>query len=515
MSGIGLAAILAKEGWKCLILERHYTPGGFTHVFKRRDYEWDVGIHYIGEVHRQQSVLRQMFDYVSNNNLKWEAMDDNYDRIYFGKESYDLVAGRENFIEKMVSYFPNERENIENYISLIKAGMHSAKNYFVEKALPPIVSKVMGNSLRKKAMEYNQQTTKQVLDAVTNNEKLKGVLTGQYGDYGLTPSQSSFMMHCGVVKHYLNGGAFPVGGSAAIFDTIEPVIEKAGGEVYTNAEVTEIVLEKNKAIGVKMEDGQILKAPKIISTAGAEVTFNQLLKNQSKLNNHKKATANVSASACHVCLYVGLNANQNTLQLPKTNYWIYPENGYDHDETLENFWKNPDKAPFPVVYISFPSAKDPTWEERYPGKSTIEIITISKWEWFKNWEHTKWHKRGEDYEDFKENISQRLLAYMYEYVPQTKPYLDVYELSTPLSTKHFVNYKKGEIYGLEHTPKRFKDSTLRAITPIKNFYLTGQDIVTAGIGGAFNASVITASAMLKKNMMKKILSAKKLENITA
>jgi all-trans-retinol 13,14-reductase len=36
-----------------LILERHYTAGGFTHTFTRPGYEWDVGLHYIGEVNRQ------------------------------------------------------------------------------------------------------------------------------------------------------------------------------------------------------------------------------------------------------------------------------------------------------------------------------------------------------------------------------------------------------------------------------------------------------------------------------
>ena len=62
MSGIALAAILAKEGKKCLILERHYEPGGFTHTFKRRNYEWDVGVHYVGQVHRSGSTLNTMFN---------------------------------------------------------------------------------------------------------------------------------------------------------------------------------------------------------------------------------------------------------------------------------------------------------------------------------------------------------------------------------------------------------------------------------------------------------------------
>ena len=53
-SGIGglcTAALLARiAGERVLVLERHYTAGGFTHAFRRHDFEWDVGVHYIGDV---------------------------------------------------------------------------------------------------------------------------------------------------------------------------------------------------------------------------------------------------------------------------------------------------------------------------------------------------------------------------------------------------------------------------------------------------------------------------------
>ena len=74
MGCLSAAAILAKEGKKVLILERHYTAGGFTHVFKRRGYEWDVGIHYIGEVQRKNSPIRILFDYITNSKLEWADM---------------------------------------------------------------------------------------------------------------------------------------------------------------------------------------------------------------------------------------------------------------------------------------------------------------------------------------------------------------------------------------------------------------------------------------------------------
>ena len=64
---------------------------------------------------------------------------------------------------------------------------------------------------------------------------LIAVVTGQFGDYGLPPAESSFAMHALVASHYLHGGFYPVGGSAVIAESIIPVIERAGGLVLTNA----------------------------------------------------------------------------------------------------------------------------------------------------------------------------------------------------------------------------------------------------------------------------------------
>src|SRR5690606_37168939 len=114
-------------------------------------------------------------------------------------------------------------------------------------------------------------------------------------------------------------------------------------------------------------------------------------------------------------------------------------------------------------------------------------------------------KRGEDYEAMNEKMSQQLLEQLYRFVPQVKGKIDHYELSSPLSTANFVNYEQREIYGLSHTPKRFQLAFLRPATPIKNLFLTGQDVTTCGIGGALWASVLTTSAILKKNMSAKLV----------
>src|SRR5580698_3391281 len=83
LGGLSTAAFLSKEGKKVLVLERHYTPGGFTHVFTRRGYEWDVGLHYVGEVHRPHTDVSRMFNYITDGSLKWAEMDEVYDKMFF------------------------------------------------------------------------------------------------------------------------------------------------------------------------------------------------------------------------------------------------------------------------------------------------------------------------------------------------------------------------------------------------------------------------------------------------
>ena len=136
-TGIGClcaGALLAKSGNKVLLLGRHYTAGGFTHVFKRKGFEWDVGIHYIGEVQRPNSILRKLFDYVSDNKLKWDDMGDVYDSIIIGKERFDFIKGVENFKSKMGEYFPNEIKAIEKYINLIFSVNKVSAKYYMENA---------------------------------------------------------------------------------------------------------------------------------------------------------------------------------------------------------------------------------------------------------------------------------------------------------------------------------------------------------------------------------------------
>jgi all-trans-retinol 13,14-reductase len=248
-----------------------------------------------------------------------------------------------------------------------------------------------------------------------------------------------------------------------------------------------------------MADGRELRARIVISDAGAHNTFARLL--PAGIASGLRVVEEIERiqpSMAHVCLYVGVKRDPGEQDFDATNRWIY--SGPDHDASLARFMADP-TAPFPVLFISFPSAKDPTFARRYPGRSTIEVVAPMPYEAFDLWSETRWKRRGEDYDEFKRNLAGRLRQELERHVPSVRGRIDYSELSTPLSTRHFANYQHGEIYGLSASPERFRARSLGARTGVRGLYLTGSDACAPGVSGALFGGVITASLILRRNLV--------------
>lgn len=500
-SGIGglTAALLlgTKLAKRTLVLERHYTAGGFTHTFRRPGYEWDVGVHYVGQV-SPRTAMGRMFAEVFGDAVAWEPMGDVYDTVVLGTRRYEYVAGRERWRERMLEYFPGERAAIDAYLGAVKAAVSASGMFWAEKAVPSPVAAVAGWAMRARFLKHARRTTREVLEALTRNQELIAVLTAQWGDYGLPPARSSFGMHAILTNHYLGGGFYPVGGARTMAAAVVPRIEGLGGAVLVDAEVTGLVLESGRVAGVRTRLGREFRAPIVISDAGLATSLRLLPEGAPGRAPLDRALGGLSVSAAHVCLYVGLQHTDEQLGLGRSNLWVYP--GPDFEGALRRFEADPG-AEIPLAYISFPSAKDPSFASRFPGRSTIEVLTLGPYRWFERWADVPWRRRGDDYESLKARLRDRLLEVLYREVPGVRGKVDVAEVSTPLSTRHFTNYARGEIYGLAHDPARFAERALAPRTPVPGLWLTGQDVCTCGIGGALAGGYLTASCVAGRPLL--------------
>ena len=502
MGGLTTAALLSELGWKVCVLEQHYTAGGFTHSYERGGYEWDVGVHYIGEV-GAATRTRKMFDFLSDGKLKWAPMDAEYDRFYVGDKVFNAIAGKQEFRDNLVRQFPGEAAAIDAYLKLLERSGAALSAFGMSRGMPTLLRWVAKPWLAWKLRGPFRRLTWDVLSELTSDRDLIATLCGQWGDMGMPPKRSPFMAHAMIARHYLYGGYYPVGGSWRIAETIIPKIQASGGEVFTYAKVKTILVENGKVTGVEMQDGHRIECGCVISSAGVDNTFNHLVPGDVvEQTGYRRHMGNVQPSVAHLGVYIGLQGTAEELGLPRTNFWVYPSN--DYEAALDRFLEDKD-AEFPIVYISFPSAKDPDYENRHPGTSTIEIVAPAPYEWFEKWHDATWGKRGDDYDAFKEALGERLLEHVYAKLPQLRGKVDYYEVSTPLSTNWFGGYQRGELYGLAHTQERLSQDWLRPQTKIPGLWLTGQDVLTCGVTGAMMAGLITTMSMVGARKMSPVL----------
>jgi len=492
IGGLTTAALLAELGWRVAVLEQHYTAGGATHSYERAGYEWDVGVHYLGDMGARTTV-RRLMDFLTQGQLDWAPMDPHYDRFFIGDRVYDAVAGRAAFRDNLVAHFPREAQAIDRYLQLLGEVSRGMRTFTLDRTLPPWAAAVAGPLLRRRLPRSFDRTTWEVLSELTDDPELIAVLTGQWGDLGLPPKRSSFVIQALIAKHYLHGGYYPVGGAWRIADTILPRIRATGGEVFTYARVEQVLVQDGRTRGVRMADGTEIAASCVISDAGAINTFARLLPAAvAEQHGYERLIGGVKPSIGHLGVYIGLQGTAEEFGLPRTNYWIYP--GNDYDAALDRFIADP-TGPFPAVYISFPSAKDPDFARRHPGKATIEIVAPAPYEIFAPWADRTWGQRGEDYEALKQGYGERLLEHLYGKVPQVRGRIDYWGVSTPLSMKWFCGWERGELYGLDHDPSRMRQRWLRPRTKVPGLWLTGQDIMSCGVSGAMMGGLAAATAI--------------------
>ncbi|MFM1992016.1 MAG: hypothetical protein RJA99_4973 [Pseudomonadota bacterium] len=512
IGGLTAAGLLsAVAGRKVLVLERHTEPGGLTHVFRRDGAAWDVGVHYVGEL-EPGSPGRAYFDFLSGGRLHWNRMTDAFERFVLPDLDFSVPSDPVAYERALVDAFPEEAAAIRRYFADVRRAAKWAMLGFVRAMVPRPVEPLL-RVVQRLTSGLGTRTTADYLQARFRSPRLRALLASQWGDYGLPPSRSAFAIHAQIVRHYLHGAWFPEGGAGRIARSFEPGIERTGGAIRVAQEVTRILVEGGRAVGVEVVDrrGAIpctrtYRAPVVISNAGVPITFERLLPTDGEIGARtaplRALAKRLAASGLSaVTLYLRLKADAGSIGVKGENVWI--STTLEHDDVAAQTRGVLDGEPR-AVFVSFPSIK--AGDARF---HTAEIIAFVDDAPFAAWTDRPHGNRGADYSALKRRIGDGMLRLADRHLPGLADLVAYAELATPATIEHYTGHPGGRFYGLPATPERYRSTLLGPGTPIEGLFLSGSDAGCLGIYGAMMGGVGAACQVLGAKGMPMIRAALK------
>ena len=498
-SGIGsltTAAILADNGMQVVVLERHEQLGGYTQSFQRQSWHWDVAVHYISCMEPEELFFHGC-RYLTENRIRWKKMPNVFDHYCFPDFQVDVPSIPEEYRRHLKSLFPGEHHAIDRYFDDLLFFRKRLAWLWAPKILPMPILRFLHPFLRLVFRKIPEQSTGQYLERIGCSEKLKAAICAPWGTFGGLPGESSIYEHWLTPGSYLSGAWYPAGGVSSVPKSLRRFIENRGGSIRTNAGVKEIVVDDSgkKASGVRLDSGELVRGKYVISGIGIWSTFTKLVPGQCVPREMQEVLGEYDRSVSYTQLFAGLNGDPSTIPgIDGSNYWISSTTKFPQ-EIKELKSDQDDRLAIESVMLTFPSLKDPD--------ATSHTLTICAWVnygFFEKWSKSKSHQHPLDYDVMKTRLKEALLEPVLNKFPQLQYLIEYTEVSTPLTAKHYMGHAKGSAYGLSSPPGRYNDNRLHPKTAIDGLFLTGSDIASSGVPGAFAGGVFCASVILKKNV---------------
>lgn len=508
MGGLAAAALLARfAGRRVCVLERHSTAGGFTHTFRRPGgWEWDTGVHYVGEM-TPGATPRRLMDAITGGTVAWERLPEPFDHVRYPGLEFAFGGDDARQRAELAALFPDERAAIDAYFRDVKAAARQVAGALMEPDLPAPLRRVL-RTAGVLADWSRTETTGAYLERRFRDPRLRALLASVWGDYGIPPADSAFPLHALIVQHYRQGAWYPRGGSSVIARGAERVIEAAGGRVLRRHAVTRILLEDGRAVGVEAttraagrDRTVVVWAPLVISDAGAHNTYARLLPPDAGAQAAQRLAPFVEPCSA-ITVYLGLKDSPARLGLRGENVWMF--DGFDHDRVMHGGdWIEAGRPP--GAYLSLPSLRAGDGRPH-----TAEIIAFVPADGFARWRDRPWRDRGDDYEAVKNRIADALVGVVERHHPGFSDLVAFREVSTPLSIEHFMDSPRGAPYGLPGTAERYRRLGLLGVrTAVPGVLLTGADAFVPGVVGAAFAGAAAAGAAIGRlgflRLMGKIL----------
>jgi len=477
IGGLTAAALLARYGKKVLICESHAIAGGAAHSFSRRGFHFDSGPSFYCGLNNPKSLnpLRQVLAVLGESlpTISYDPLG----HYHFPEGTFPVFSKSDRYRKELAKITPQgaiELSRFENRLLSLYEALKDIPTIALRadlqmipvllgKYLPslfkllPQIAIIQGSVGKIMNEEITDPWVKRLID-------LECFLLSGLKAEGTIAPEVAFMLG----ERNNIGVDYPVGGGGAIIDALVRGLERWGGKIKLNTHVEQILLDSGKACGVKLQNGEVIKAEIVISNATIWDTYTKLLRPEDLPENYLRKSLQTPAVDSFMHLHLGIRADG--LENLTGHHVVVHDSNKDITE------------PGNTCMISIPSV----WDAKLApeGHHVVHAYTLEP---YKSWQ------RDESYLERKKERSQPLFSALEKIIPDLRERIVLELIGTPLSHSYYLRRYQGT-YGPAIAASKGTFPSFN--TPIPGLYRVG-DSTLPGIG----VPAVAASGILCANTL--------------
>jgi phytoene dehydrogenase-like protein len=467
IAGLAAGVYAQMNGYKSSIFEMHTLPGGLCTSWQRKGYTFDGCIHWLVGTNPK-----------SGSHVMWEELGALKDVNIVDHEAFMTVENTDGKIfhmyadidrleKHMLKLAPEDAAVIKEFCGAIrKLGsldmpMDDAKGLGARIrglfALLPMITI---------SMKYGKTNVKD-FSTRFKNPFMRTIWASMFD----LPDFPLIGLITTMAWQNKKDAGYPIGGSLPFSKTIEKRYTDLGGEIHYNARVEKILVENDRAVGIRLTDGQEFRADRVISAADGFATINHML--GGKYSDPELKEYYDKGEIFEPLVMVSLGVNRDMSDQPHVKVKML-----DKPITIAG----EERSFVQVKHYGY----DPTLAPK--GKTVVMAMFSTK--------HEYWKKLAEDPEHYDAEKKQAALAVIStidQYIPGFEKDVEVVDVATPLTTERYTGNWQGSFEGWRLTTKNmskvFTGGLPHNLLGLKNFYMVGQwvepggGLPTAGISG--------------------------------
>jgi len=459
LTGLSAGCYGRMNGYRTSIFELHSIPGGVCTAWKRKGYIIDGAVNWVMGTRPGTEFYRFWEELGAAPG--WEIH--NHD-LYMVNENRDgkpflVYCDADRFEEYLLEISAEDEGVIKEFTGAIRKASTMSMPVDKPQENYSVLDKVKMIKMITQVSFFKKWGNTSIGDfaARFKNPFLREMLSESFG-----PENPMIMALFVLGFQHSKSAGYIIGGALSLVGSIEKRYLALGGEINYNSRVVKILVENDRAVGIRLADGSEHRADWVISAADGRTTIFDML--EGAYLDEKVKRKYDKPNLFEPLVYVGLGVARQLEDLPASI------GGLSYPLSKPIVIASEEKQNINVRSYSF----DPTMAEQ--GKNTLVVQFTTNYDY--------WHKLKQDPEQYraeKAAIVQAVIAGLEERFPGITGQVEMTDLATPITWERYTGNWRGSYEGWMFDSDFSPLSSMRKTLPgLKNFYMAGQWVNPGG-----------------------------------